>query len=59
MINDNVTLKDQSLVFKSHVGSGCVMGEKSAILHTILAPGMIIPNRVVYQNGVFFGEVEW
>jgi hypothetical protein len=35
------------------------MGEKSAILHTILAPGMIIPNRVVYPNGVFFGEVEW
>ncbi len=59
MIDDNVTLKDQSLVFKSHVGSGCVIGEKSAILNTILAPGTVIPDRVVYNNGVFFGAVEW
>jgi carbonic anhydrase/acetyltransferase-like protein (isoleucine patch superfamily) len=59
VIEDNVTLKDQSIVFKSHVGSGCVIGEKSAVLNSVLAPGTVIPDRVIYQNNVFFGAVEW
>jgi carbonic anhydrase/acetyltransferase-like protein (isoleucine patch superfamily) len=59
VIDDNVTLKDQSIVFKSHIGRGCVIGEKSAVINTILAPGTVIPDRVVYLNGVFFGAVEW
>jgi carbonic anhydrase/acetyltransferase-like protein (isoleucine patch superfamily) len=59
VIDDNVILKDQSIVFQSHIGSGCVIGEKSAVLNSVLAPGTVIPDRVVFQNGVFFGAVEW
>jgi carbonic anhydrase/acetyltransferase-like protein (isoleucine patch superfamily) len=59
VIEDNVTLKDQSIVFQSHVGSGCVIGEKSAVLNSVLAPGTVIPDRVIYRNNVFFGVVEW
>jgi ADP-glucose pyrophosphorylase len=59
VIEDHVTLKDQSIVFQSHVGSGCVIGEKSVVLNSVLAPGTVIPDRVVYQNGVIFGAVEW
>ena len=59
VIDDNVTLKDQSNVFQSHVGRGCVIGEKSVVLNSVLAPGTVIPDRVVYQKGVFFGAVEW
>ena len=59
VIDDHVTLKDQSIVFQSHVGSGCVIGEKSVVLNSVLAPGTVIPDRVVYRNGVIFGAVEW
>lgn len=59
VVDDNVTLKDQSIVFQSHIGSGCVIGEKSAVLNTILAPGTVIPDRVIFLKGAFFGAVEW
>jgi carbonic anhydrase/acetyltransferase-like protein (isoleucine patch superfamily) len=59
MVEDNVLLKDQSIVFKSHIGHGCVIGEKSAVLNSILAPGTVVPDRVIYQDGAIFGAVEW
>jgi carbonic anhydrase/acetyltransferase-like protein (isoleucine patch superfamily) len=59
VIDDNVTLKDHSIVFQSHVGSGCVIGEKSAVINSVLAPGTVIPDRVVFLKGALFGTVEW
>jgi carbonic anhydrase/acetyltransferase-like protein (isoleucine patch superfamily) len=59
VIDDDVTLKSQSIVFTSRIGRGCIIGEKSAVLNSVLTPGTVIPDRVIYQNNAIFGAVEW
>ncbi len=59
VIEDEVTLKSQSIVFTSRIGRGCLIGEKSAVLNSVLTPGTVIPDRVIYQNNAIFGAVEW
>jgi carbonic anhydrase/acetyltransferase-like protein (isoleucine patch superfamily) len=59
VIDDDVTLKSQSIVFTSRIGRGCIIGEKSAVLNSVLTPGTVIPDRVIYQNNTIFGAVEW
>jgi carbonic anhydrase/acetyltransferase-like protein (isoleucine patch superfamily) len=59
VIEDNVTLKNQSIIFRSHIGQGSTVGEKSAVINSVILPGTVIPDRVIYLNNTIFGEVEW
>lgn len=59
IIEDNVTLRDQAVVFRSLIGRGATIGRKSAVVNTDVAPGTVIPERVVYVNNALFGPVEW
>lgn len=59
VIKDNVTLKDQAVVFRSNIGAGSTIGVKSAVVSSELAPNTIIGNKVIYLNNAVFGPVEW
>jgi carbonic anhydrase/acetyltransferase-like protein (isoleucine patch superfamily) len=58
-IDDDVILKSQSIVFRSRIGRGCIIGEKSAVINSVLIPRTVIPDRVIYQNNAIVGAVEW
>jgi carbonic anhydrase/acetyltransferase-like protein (isoleucine patch superfamily) len=59
VINDGVTLEDEAVVFRSTIGEGATIGERSAVVGTDLAPGTVVPDRVIILNGEEFGAVEW
>ncbi|MDQ3253243.1 MAG: acetyltransferase [Acidobacteriota bacterium] len=59
VIGNNVTLKNQAVVFRSFVARNSVIGEKSAVVSSDLTPGQVIPDRVIYLNNEIFGAVEW
>lgn len=59
IIEDDVKLKRQAVVFRSLIGKGATIGEKSAIVNTDVAPGTAIGDRMIYVNNTFFGRVEW
>lgn len=58
-IGNNVTLKNQSLVFRSTVGNGSTIGVKSAVINSELQPNTAIADRVIYLNNAVFSNVEW
>ena len=58
-IEDGVTLGDGSVVFRSTIGAGAVIGERSAVVGTDLAPGSVVPPGRIILNGVDSGAVEW
>ena len=58
-IADNVTLKDQAVVFRTTIGDGATIGVKSAVVGSELEPGTVIPDRVIWLNNSKFGDVEW
>ncbi|MDQ3258806.1 MAG: acetyltransferase, partial [Acidobacteriota bacterium] len=59
VIGNNVTLKNQAVVFRSFVARNSVIGVKSAVVGSDLTPGQVIPDRVIYLNNEIFGAVEW
>ncbi|MEX5721395.1 hypothetical protein [Geodermatophilus maliterrae] len=59
VIEDGVTLEDEAVVFRSTIGEGATIGERSAVVGTDLAPGTVVPDRVIILNGEEFGSVEW
>lgn len=59
ILEDNVQLKSQAVVFRSLIGRGASVGRKSAVVNTDVAPNTVIPDRVVYVNNALFGPVEW
>lgn len=59
VISNNVTLKNQAVVFRSFIGRNSVVGEKSAVVGSELRPGQVIPDRVIFLNNEIFGTVEW
>lgn len=59
VVGNNVTLKNQAVVFRSFVARGCVVGEKSAVVGSELVPDQVIPDRVIFLNNAVFGAVEW
>ncbi len=59
VINDGVTLEDEAVVFRSTIGEGATIGERSAVVGTDLPPGTVVPDRVIILNGEEFGAVEW
>lgn len=58
-IGDNVTLRDGAVVFRSTVGAGSTIGNRSAVVGSVIPPGTVIPDRVIFLNGEIFGPVEW
>ena len=58
-IADDVTLWPGAVVFRSIVGQGAVIGRKCAVINSDLAPGAMIPDRVIYLNNTVIGQVEW
>jgi carbonic anhydrase/acetyltransferase-like protein (isoleucine patch superfamily) len=56
---DGVTLEDGAVVFRSTIGAGAVIGERSAVVGTDLAPGTVVPPGRIILNGEDFGPVEW
>ncbi|GCE24377.1 acetyltransferase [Dictyobacter kobayashii] len=59
VIEDDVILHEQALVFGSLIGQGSIIGVKSAVINSELAPGTVISDHVVYLNNQQFGAVEW
>ena len=59
IIEDNVRLLSQAVVFRSLIGRGATIGRKTAIVNTDVAPGQVIGDRLVYVNNSLFGRVEW
>jgi acetyltransferase-like isoleucine patch superfamily enzyme len=47
------------VVFRSTVGDDAVIGERSAVVGTDLAPGSVVPPGRIILNGVDSGAVEW
>lgn len=58
-IEDNVTLKDQAVVFRSLLGKGSTVGVKTAVISSEVSPSATIGDRIIYLNNVVFGTVEW
>ncbi|WP_432524428.1 acetyltransferase [Kineococcus sp. SYSU DK006] len=58
-IGNDVVLEDESVVFRSLVRNGAVVGERSLVVGSELAVGQVVPDRTVYANDAVFGPVEW
>lgn len=58
-IGKKVTMGDWSVVFRSSVGDGSVIGFKALVDGCQLAPGTVIPDRAIVVNNVTVGTVEW
>jgi len=59
VIGDNVTIGAFAVVYASSVGDGAVIGDKSYIEKSTIAPGQIVPPGTILINGVRMGTVEW
>ncbi len=58
-IEDNVTVKDWSVVFRSKVGAGVTIGVRSYVDGCHLAPGTVVPDRTIMIKDKVVGTVEW
>ena len=58
-VKDDVTLEDGAVVFRSTIGAGAVIGERSVVVGTDLAPDTVVPPGRIILNGVDSGAVEW
>jgi carbonic anhydrase/acetyltransferase-like protein (isoleucine patch superfamily) len=59
VIGDDVRLGDQSVVFRSTIGSYAKVGDRSAVVGTDLPARSIVPDNTIILNGQVFGSVEW
>ncbi len=58
-IDDNVIVKDWSVVFRSKLGKGVVIGTRAYVDGSHLAPGTVVPDRAIMINDKIVGYVEW
>jgi carbonic anhydrase/acetyltransferase-like protein (isoleucine patch superfamily) len=58
-VGNDVTLHDESIVFRSTIGNGAVIGQRSAVVGTDLPPGTVVPAHTIILDGEVFGPVEW
>lgn len=59
IIGSRVILEGRAVIFRSLIGDGSRIGFKSAVVASSLLPNTVIPDRQVFINNVFFGNVEW
>ena len=58
-IEDDVTVKDWAVVFRSKVGRGVVIGTRAYVDGSHLAPGTVVPDRAIMIKNKIVGYVEW
>jgi len=58
-IEDNVTVSDWAVVFRSTIGAGSTIGFRALIDGSQLAPGTVVADRSIIIDNVFLGFVEW
>ena len=58
-IDDDVTVKDWAVVFRSKVGKGVVIGTRAYVDGSHLAPGTVVPDRAILIRDKLVGYVEW
>jgi carbonic anhydrase/acetyltransferase-like protein (isoleucine patch superfamily) len=58
-VGNDVTLHEESVVFRSTIGNGAVVGERSAVVGTDLPARTVVPDHTVVLDGAVFGAVEW
>ncbi|MDP9429620.1 MAG: hypothetical protein M3Q47_12415 [Actinomycetota bacterium] len=59
VVDDGATLSDGAIVFRSTVGEGASIGDRSAVVGTDLPAGAVVPPNTIILNGEVFGTVEW
>jgi carbonic anhydrase/acetyltransferase-like protein (isoleucine patch superfamily) len=58
-LDDNVVVKDWSVVFRSKVGANVTIGTRSYIDGCHLVAGTVVPDRTIMINDKVVGVVEW
>lgn len=58
-IDDDVTVKDWAVVFRSKIGKGSVIGVRAYVDGSHLAPGTVVPDRAIMIKDKIVGYVEW
>jgi carbonic anhydrase/acetyltransferase-like protein (isoleucine patch superfamily) len=58
-VGDDVTVRDWSVLFRSKVGKGSVIGVRAYVDGCHLAPGTIVPDRTIMIKDKVVGMVEW
>lgn len=58
-LDDDVTVGDWSVVFRSTVGKGSVIGVRAFVDGSQLAPGTVVPDRAIIIDNKRVGSVEW
>jgi carbonic anhydrase/acetyltransferase-like protein (isoleucine patch superfamily) len=58
-LGDNVQVGDGAIVFRSVVGSNCVIGNRSLVDRCTLPPGTTVPALTILIDNAVFGTVEW
>jgi carbonic anhydrase/acetyltransferase-like protein (isoleucine patch superfamily) len=58
-IEDDVTVKDWAVVFRSKIGKGSTIGVRAFVDGSHLAPGTVVPDRAIMIRDKIVGYVEW
>ncbi|MEP7344346.1 MAG: hypothetical protein ABI877_03725, partial [Gemmatimonadaceae bacterium] len=58
-IDSGAVLKDWSVVFRSTLGKGSVIGTRAYIDGSQIAPGAVVPDRAIIIKNKQVGTVEW
>jgi carbonic anhydrase/acetyltransferase-like protein (isoleucine patch superfamily) len=58
-IEDDVTVKDWAVVFRSKVGRGVTIGVRAYVDGSQLAAGTVVPDRAIMIKNKIVGTVEW
>ena len=59
VVGNDVVLGSRSVVFRSLLRNGTVVGTKSAVVGSQTALDQVIESRTIYANDAVFGPVEW
>jgi len=58
-LGSNITVGDDSVIFRSNIGDGVVIGKKVYIDNSQIAASSIIADKSIIINNQFLGFVEW
>ena len=58
-IDDAAVVKDWSVIFRSTIGKGGVIGTRAYVDGSQIAPGTVVPDRAIIINNKHVGTVEW
>lgn len=59
VIGDSVHIKEWSVVFRSTLGKGCIIGAKALVDGSQLPAGTVVPDRAIIVDNVIVGTTEW